>query len=334
VHVTPPAAAPFDGVLAAVFAVGIGVPIALGLAIAGPLFALTAGVGALNALWADPRRRAITRFAAIGAAIALLLAASGVAAQLRPWPHAAEALAVVLAFFAGFVPATFRYVSVVAKLVPLVVVALSSLALPHGNLLAGFLAGSVFATVLAVAVAAWRGVAPYADPVQEIRRMWEGERNDVAYALAYAGAVALALVLAHVAGEPRPFWAALAALFVMHPDRTQATKQIGQRIAGTFVGVAVAWVVVAAAPDPWVVVAASIVAAALMPWANARGVLAGTGVATAFVLMLLDIGFYAQGGDLPLMAVRLWDTLIGTAAVAVATLALDRWRRRAPARPE
>lgn len=44
--------------------------------------------------------------------------------------------------------------------------------------------------------------------------------------------------------------------------------------------------------------------------------------------LLLDIGLAVQGGDGQLIVARLPDTLIGAAAVAIATIALDRWRRR------
>jgi uncharacterized membrane protein YccC len=40
----------------------------------------------------------------------------------------------------------------------------------------------------------------------------------------------------------------------------------------------------------------------------------------------------AQGGDKPLIFARLWDTLIGTAAVAIATYLLSLWRRWRPPR--
>ena len=43
-----------------------------------------------------------------------------------------------------------------------------------------------------------------------------------------------------------------------------------------------------------------------------------------------DVGMISQGGDKPLIFARLWDTLIGTAAVAIATGLLRVWRRRGP----
>ncbi|HQU50923.1 MAG TPA: FUSC family protein [Casimicrobiaceae bacterium] len=121
------------------------------------------------------------------------------------------------------------------------------------------------------------------------------------------------------------------ALFVMHPDRDEAMQRIGKRIGGTFAGVGAAWLVTAWSPGIAVTVASTVAAAAAMPHAMRRGVFAGTLAGTLFVLLLLDVGLESQGGDRPLIVARLLDTLIGTAAVAIATIALDRWRRRAAA---
>jgi len=65
----------------------------------------------------------------------------------------------------------------------------------------------------------------------------------------------------------------------------------------------------------------------------ARGLFAGTVAATVFLLLLFDLGMIAQGGDKPLIFARLWDTLIGAAAVALATGALSLWHRGHPPRP-
>lgn len=326
---TPPAATPpFDPRLAALYAIGIGVPLALGYAWAGPIFALFAGVGATNALFADPRRRAVVRLASIVVAVAALLGAAGIGSQLRGEPAIAVLLTVAIAFGAGFVPMAFPYLSIVARLVALTTIAVATTAMPPGHVLGGYLVGATFATLVALAHGALAGVEPYADPLEEWKRLWRGDRNDLPYAIAFAGATALALAGAYATEAPKPFWAALAALFVMHPERGQAMQRIGMRILGTFAGVAVAWLVVEASPDLRLVIALAIAAAAAMPWAMRRNVFSGTFAGTLFVLLLLDVGLAAQGGDRPLIVARLYDTLIGTAAVALATIALDRWRHR------
>lgn len=323
----PPAPA-FDAGRAAVFAAGIGVPLAAGLAFANPIVALFAAIGALNALFTDPRRALATRLVAIACAVGLLLAAAGLGSALAGRPQAGLALGVLLAFAAGFVPMTFPYLLIVARLVPLVVIVVATATMPAGHILGGYVAGTAFATAATLVDALVRPQAAGAQPIEELRRMRGGDRNGADYAFAYAAALALALAVAYGVGATRPFWAAVAVLFVMHPDRGEAMKRIAGRIGGTFAGVAAAWAFVALAPSPWPVATAGIVVAAAIPWAMARGVFAGTAVTTCFVLLVLDLGLGLHGQDRPLLVARLVDTLIGTAAVALATVALDRWRRR------
>jgi uncharacterized membrane protein YccC len=117
----------------------------------------------------------------------------------------------------------------------------------------------------------------------------------------------------------------------MHPDRHEALRRIGQRIAGTFAGVAVAWVLVESIRAPWPLVALATASAALIPWGLARGVLTGTAAVTLFILLIFDVGLIASGGDRALLFGRLWDALLGTAAAAAASLALSAWRERRPA---
>lgn len=327
----PSSAAPastFDLGLAATYAIGVGVPLAAGIAWWGPIFGLFAGVGATNALFADPRRRAVTRIAAIAVAMAALLAVAGIATQLRDDHATSAGLTIALAFVAGFVPVSFPYLSIVARLLAFTMIAVATTVMPPGHVLGGYLAGVSFATVVALAASALRGIEPYANPWRELVLMWRGDRNDLAYAIAFASAVALALAGAYATGTPRSFWAVLAALFVMHPDREQVVPRIGKRIAGTFAGVGVAWLVVSSDPGIVVVAVLTVVVAAAIPAATKRGLFAAALVDTLFVLLLLDVGLYAQGGDRPLIVTRLVDTLIGTAAVAIATFGLDRWRRR------
>lgn len=322
-----PAITPFDAGRAAVFAVGIGVPLVAGLAWAGPIAGLFAALGALNALFTDPRRGWAARLASITVAIALLLLAAWLGAALASHPHVALALGVVLALPAGLVPMSFPYLSIVARLVPLVVIVVATTPLPAGHVLGGYVAGTAFATLATLVEALLRPAATGSRPVEEFRRVWRGDRNGIGFAVAYAGALALALAVAYGFSATRPFWAAVAVLFVMHPDRGEAMHRIGRRIGGTFAGVAVAWAVVAAAPSGWLVALAAVVAAAAIPWSMGRGVFASTTATTAFVLLVLDLGLGLHGQDRPLLEARLVDTLIGTAAVAVATIALDRWRR-------
>jgi Fusaric acid resistance protein-like len=325
---------PFDPARAAVFAIGIGAPVTANLLLGGPAMALFAGVGALNALITDPRRGAAARVISIAVAMGAILTVALLGTAMQPNPDLALAVAIAFAFPAGLVPPAFPYLSMVAKLLPLTIIVVATGVFPSGHVVVGFLVGTTFAMLATISEAALRHIVPYADPMHELVALWRGTRNDLAYAIAFTGAVGLALCVARVAAATHPLWAVVAALFVMHPDPDLAMRRIAKRIGGTFAGVAAAWTVVRFIDSPWPLVALATVAAGLMPWSIARGVFWGTMIATVFLLLLFDVGMIAQGGDKPLIFARLWDTLIGTAAVAVATYLLGLWRRWRPPRPD
>jgi Fusaric acid resistance protein-like len=321
---------PFDAARAAVFAIGIGAPVAVCLLVAGPAVALFAGVGAINALFTDPRRGVAARLISIGVAIGAILMVALLGTTMKQHPDVALAVAVAFAFPAGLVPPAFLYLSMVAKLLPLTIIVVATDVFPSGHVVAGFLVGTVLAILATIAEAAFRRIVPYADPMHELVALWRGTRNDLAYALAFTAAVGLALLVSRSVDATHPLWSAVAALFVMHPDPGRSMRRIAKRIGGTFAGVVIAWTIVYFIDSPWPLVALATVAATLIPCGTARGLFSVTVVATVFLLLLFDVGMIAQGGDKPLIFARLWDTLIGTGAVALATGALRLWHRGHP----
>ena len=322
----------FDPARAAVFAIGIGAPVAACLLVAGPAVALFAGVGAINALFTDPRRGIAARLISIAVAITAILIVALLGTTMRHSPDLALVVAIAFAFPAGLVPLAFPYLSMVAKLLPLTIIVVATGVFPSGHVVAGFLVGTVFAMLATIVEAAFRRIVPYADPMHELVALWRGSRNDFAYAVAFTAAVGMALFAARAVDATHPLWAAVAALFVMHPDPDRAMRRIAKRIGGTFAGVVIAWTIVRFIDSPWPLVALATAAAALLPWAMTRSLFSVTMIATVFLLLLFDVGMLAQGGDKPLIFARLWDTLIGTAAVAIATGLLSLWHRWQPPR--
>src|SRR5437762_8494714 len=93
---------PFDISRSAVFAIGIGVPVAACLLVGGPALALFAGVGAINALFTDPRRGVAVRLISIVVAMGAILAVALLGTLMRQRPDMALAVAIAFAFPAGF----------------------------------------------------------------------------------------------------------------------------------------------------------------------------------------------------------------------------------------
>src|SRR5438046_6291809 len=116
----------FDPARAAVFAIGIGAPVAACLLVAGPAVALFAGVGAINALFTDPRRGSAARLISISVAITAILIVALLATTMRRNPDLALGIAIVFSFPAGLVPPAFPYLSMVAKLLPLTIIVVAT----------------------------------------------------------------------------------------------------------------------------------------------------------------------------------------------------------------
>ena len=111
---------------------------------------------------------------------------------------------------------------------------------------------------------------------------------------------------------------ALAALFT-DPRRGFASRLV-------FIAFGAAHALASDRPLGAVVTALTIAAAAFIPWGLARGQFHRSLAITLFVLLLFDVGMIADGGDAPLISARLWDTLIGAGAVAMASAMLQLWR--------
>ena len=79
----PPDTPAFDPARAAVFAIGIGAPVMACLLVGGPAVALFAGVGAVNALFTDPRRGVAARLISIAVAMAGILMVALLGMTLR-----------------------------------------------------------------------------------------------------------------------------------------------------------------------------------------------------------------------------------------------------------
>jgi len=137
------------------------------------------------------------------------------------------------------------------------------------------------------------------------------------YLVRYAAGVAVAGAIATAVGHP--YWAMVAAVVPMSaPDAAGRLTRAAQRLAGTLVGVVIAWALLLAAPPPLVVIAI----AALLQAGAELYVGRNYGVAMLFITPLaLSMAQLANpvpvGG---LVADRALDTLVGVAVAVVITL--------------
>lgn len=144
------------------------------------------------------------------------------------------------------------------------------------------------------------------------------------YLVRYAVGVAVAGAIATAVGHP--YWAMVAAVVPMSaPDASGALMRAAQRLAGTLVGVLIAWALLTAGPPPLVVIA---VAALLQAGAE---LYVGRNYAVAMLFITpLALSMTHLANPVPvsgLVADRALDTLIGV-AVAVAITLLTHERRQ------
>lgn len=311
------------------FAIGIGVPLLVLLSLGDPVAALAAAVGAWNALLTDPRRGIATRFIAIGVAVCVFAAAGATGYFLSESQGWAAVAILALVAMAAAVPPSLLYLSMVMKLAPVLLGFVATNPLHGDNLVIGYVVGCVFATLTAIAESmVLRTLPPIADPAAELRAIAAGEHNPASYMVAFIAAAAMALGIADASGASRPVWALAVALFVMHPERSQAMSNIFRRVGGTLLGAVAAWAIVAGIRDAWMLAAIVVACATLVPVSMRAGQFFAGLVATVLVLVAIDIAFLAQGGDVALVRERLVDTLLGAVAALAATLVQHAWDRR------
>ena len=321
---------PFDAARALVFAVGVGTPVCIAVWYDMLHFGVFAGIGAFWALLTDPRRSAAVRLIALPLAALMMFGAAYAGVRLQGHPDAATVLAIALVIPIGMIPPSLRWISIVAKLVPIALLFTCLGFTPDRGVGEGFITGGLAATIVSM-IESWLRKLPDegTEPLSEVLALWRGASNDLPYAFALSFAAAISIVTAMLIGTSRPVWALVTALFVMHPEGVVAVQRIHARIGGTLTGVLLAGLIVHITHSAWVLTAVSIALAALYPAAMMRGFFASSAVATLFVLILLDVGWLGVGGDMSLIVARFIDTLIGCAAVAISIFALRRfyaWR--------
>ncbi len=336
----PPPPPPYSPGRALLFAIGTGVPVLAALLFGEPRSALFAGMGAVLALQVDPRRSIPVRIAAVVAALFLIVGSGTLGVLLKDNKVAMTIAVIAISFLAGLPKPFFPYLTLVGKVCAAIVIVTSAGIAATGEAAAVFIAGGVFALLLAVLKSLWRhneatGLTPYA----EVQALLAGERNPLFYAFTMAFTVLLAMLLADTLHAKLPGWVGLTVLFVMHPDDAMALKLMAQRLGGTLAGIAVAGLVVHLVQGQWILAGLAIAMTALLPKATAMNYFWMSATFTTVVMLLLDLALLRSGGDAPLLMWRLYDTMLGCAVTGAVLLAVYgsrhlRERHHAPDRKD
>jgi uncharacterized membrane protein YccC len=153
------------------------------------------------------------------------------------------------------------------------------------------------------------------------------------FALCYTAVAVIAVAATQALGMQRGFWVSITALLVMRPDGPKSLELILQRLIGTAGGIAAAALVVQFGHKAWVLIGWALLFAFFAPVGLKRHYALAVGLITAMVMVLLDLALLHQGGDRPLLWVRLVDTALGCILALCGTVAADPdvLRKRIPA---
>ena len=163
------------------------------------------------------------------------------------------------------------------------------------------------------------------DSVERVRRQLTPKSPLFRHALRLAVALFAGYVVMRVIHPAQGYWILLTTLFVCQQTYGETMSRMGERVAGTAIGVVAGWAVLQLFPQPWLQSLLA-VAAGVVFFANRRDrYLLATAAMTQLVLMCFN-----QIGDSGMLLMpRLVDTAIGSAiAGAAMLLVLPHWQAR------
>ena len=259
-------------------------------------------------LGVPPIRKRRPRLGLVGVAFA---AAFALGSTLAVWNVAAVAGLVVLAYLG--VLASVRKPA--ARLLPAILLPATALGMNHpvpGGLVAAalMLAGCVWATVVTYAWPESQPPAVNATAAEAPQQPEAGLAVHV-YALLFALAAGLGLVLGYLLDLTHVAWAAAAAMFIMRPEPGLLASRAVGRVVATFVGVVAAGLIIRRGPAD-VVLAVLVVAAigAMVAVRTSRWYVAPAG--SALIVLLLSGASSRSAFDIS-FSERLVETAIGAA---------------------
>ena len=170
-----------------------------------------------------------------------------------------------------------------------------------------------------------RSPRSWRDAVERVRRQLTPRSPLFRHALRLAIALAVGYGVMHVIHPAQGYWILLTTLFVCQQTFGDTVSRMGQRIAGTALGVVAGWALLQLFPQPLVQSVIAVAAGVLFFATRATRYLLATAAMTLLVLMCFN-----QVGDSGLLLVpRLVDTAIGSAIAGLAVLlVLPHWQAR------
>jgi hypothetical protein len=152
-------------------------------------------------------------------------------------------------------------------------------------------------------------------------QMPSGRGGWLRFAVAFAGAATAALWLGGTLDPIHTIWVVTTTLVVMQPDARASYRRIVERIAGTFAGVFVAWMITRGFHSPAAICVFILLVAPFIPHHLANRYWLHTALIALLVLLAYDLAELDTEGVAKLLPERVIDMLLGCAMALVGTAA-------------
>ncbi len=300
---------------AALFAVHIGVPLCVGVALGEARAALLGGVCGLLFAFADnegalPSRLFILYLTAGGIALG---GGIGLLFHGFPWPF--WLLFVAATFAAGWLNSRGKAPSMAARHGAMALAVASGVPRFEWTEV-WYVAGALVVATLARAID--HAISGPIKQQRVVRNVPSG--GWTRFALAYGGAATASLAIGNTLDPERVLWVVTTTLVVMQPDARMSYVRIVERIIGTVVGVVAAYAITSVVHASIPLCAGIVIIAALVPHHLQHRYWLHTGLIALLILLAYDLGTPDPRVIHGLFVERLQDMLLGCAFALVGTV--------------
>jgi len=238
-------------------------------------------------------------------------------------PYVGEGVVLLSACVAGWVSGSFPAIATIARFGAVATAAGVGMQMSDPDIYYALLAGGVSALGAAYLVWKMSGI-PVADNAMDwhtaMHRAVAGTDAGPAFALCFGAAAALALLTAQQLGVSNSYWATLTTVMVMRREGLASLGLTIQYMAGTLIGIPIAFVLFQLWPSPLPVALFATAAAAFARVGLSINPALGFAGVTVFLLLVVDVTRLAMGVTPHLLWVRLYDVAVGCGIALLGTV--------------
>ncbi|MBI1204316.1 MAG: hypothetical protein GC182_17595 [Rhodopseudomonas sp.] len=301
---------------AALFLLGIGVPFCVGVFIDEPAGALLGAITGMILSFADDEGSLRRRFTVLGYVAAGVLVCGSLGLLFRDFAWPLWVLFAAATFTSGWCLGVGKAQTLAARFGAMALVVTSGA--PEFHPAEIVFAAGAFAFVAIIRLADHLCFGPL--PQQRARPRQVPSGGWLRFALAYAAAACASLALGVAIDPSRVLWVVVTTLVVMQPDARTSYVLIVQRIAGTVLGVIVAFAITSQVHAPWPIAIVLLCVAPLIPHHLRHRYWLHTALIALLILLAYDLAALDPRIMQGLLTERLQDVLLGGGIALIGTL--------------